>query len=220
MTGGMLPQQDDALAIIELCRRRGKPVAVGGPDAMSSPDTYRHADFLVLGEAEGLIDQFVAAWSAGAESRRVRRREIPGRRHQEPDAALRPAQFRALSLYRRAVLPRLPVQLRILRHHRALWPGAARQDQRADARRARHALPARPSRPCGFRRRQSHRQQEGAQALPAGADRLAEGARLSVPVLHRSLDESRRRCGTAADAAGSEFLPHLRRHRKSGYERR
>jgi radical SAM superfamily enzyme YgiQ (UPF0313 family) len=66
MTGGMLPQQDDALAIIELCRRRGKPVAVGGPDAMSSPDTYRHADFLVLGEAEGLIDEFVAAWSAGA----------------------------------------------------------------------------------------------------------------------------------------------------------
>jgi radical SAM superfamily enzyme YgiQ (UPF0313 family) len=67
MTGGMLPQQDDALEIIELCRRRGKPVAIGGPDAMSSPDTYRHADFLVLGEAEGLIDQFVAAWSAGAE---------------------------------------------------------------------------------------------------------------------------------------------------------
>jgi radical SAM superfamily enzyme YgiQ (UPF0313 family) len=67
MTGGMLPQQDDVLEIIELCRRRGKPVAIGGPDAMSRPDTYRHADFLVLGEAEGLIDQFVAAWSAGAE---------------------------------------------------------------------------------------------------------------------------------------------------------
>src|SRR5271170_7175999 len=67
MTGGMLPQQDDALEIIELCRRRGKPAAIGGPDAMSTPDTYRHADFLVLGEAEGLIDRFVAAWSAGAE---------------------------------------------------------------------------------------------------------------------------------------------------------
>jgi radical SAM superfamily enzyme YgiQ (UPF0313 family) len=66
MTGGMLPQRDDALEIIELCRRRGKPVVIGGPDAMSSPDTYRHADFLVLGEAEGLIDQFVEAWSAGA----------------------------------------------------------------------------------------------------------------------------------------------------------
>jgi hypothetical protein len=48
------------------------------------------------------------------DDRRVRRREISGRRHQEPDAALRSAQFPALSLYRRAVLPGLPVQLRIL----------------------------------------------------------------------------------------------------------
>jgi radical SAM superfamily enzyme YgiQ (UPF0313 family) len=66
MTGGMLPQQDDALWLIELCRSRGKPVVIGGPDAMSSPDIYRDADFRVLGEAEGLIDQFIAAWSAGA----------------------------------------------------------------------------------------------------------------------------------------------------------
>lgn len=66
MTGGMLPQQDDTLHLIDFCRSRGKPVVVGGPDAMSSPDIYRHADFLVLGEAEGLIDRFVDAWSAGA----------------------------------------------------------------------------------------------------------------------------------------------------------
>ena len=66
MTGGMLPQQLDALEIIERCKTQGKPVAIGGPDAMSSPEIYRHADFLVLGEAEGLVDQFVAAWSAGA----------------------------------------------------------------------------------------------------------------------------------------------------------
>ncbi len=68
MTGGMMPQQDDALSIIALCKRLGKPVAVGGPDAMSSPEAYANADFRVLGEAEGLIDQFVDAWSAGAES--------------------------------------------------------------------------------------------------------------------------------------------------------
>jgi hypothetical protein len=68
MTGGMLPQQDDTLVVIETCKKRGAPVAVGGPDAMSSPETYARADFLVLGEAEGLIDQFVAAWSTGARS--------------------------------------------------------------------------------------------------------------------------------------------------------
>src|SRR5262249_12297529 len=58
----------DTLVIIEMCKTRGKPVVVGGPDAMSRPDAYRHAEFLVLGEAEGLIDQFVDAWSAGAAS--------------------------------------------------------------------------------------------------------------------------------------------------------
>jgi radical SAM superfamily enzyme YgiQ (UPF0313 family) len=68
MTGGMLPQQDDALWLIDHCRARGTPVVVGGPDAMSSPDIYRQADFLVLGEAEGLIEQFIEAWSEGAKS--------------------------------------------------------------------------------------------------------------------------------------------------------
>jgi len=70
MTGGMLPQQRDTLTLIELCHDRGKPVVVGGPDATSSPDVYGAADFLVLGEAEGIIDEFVAAWSSGAKAGR------------------------------------------------------------------------------------------------------------------------------------------------------
>jgi radical SAM superfamily enzyme YgiQ (UPF0313 family) len=65
MTGGMLPQQDDTLALIALARSLAKPVAVGGPDATSSPDVYRGADFLVLGEAEAVIADFINAWSAG-----------------------------------------------------------------------------------------------------------------------------------------------------------
>jgi len=66
MTGGMLPQRLDTLKIIELCQAHCKPVVVGGPDAMSSPETYAPADFLVLGEAEGIIDAFVDAWHSGA----------------------------------------------------------------------------------------------------------------------------------------------------------
>jgi radical SAM superfamily enzyme YgiQ (UPF0313 family) len=66
MTGGMLFQQNDTLAIIDRAHAHGKPVVIGGPDVSSSPESYRSADFLVLGEAEGIIDQFVAAWSAGA----------------------------------------------------------------------------------------------------------------------------------------------------------
>src|SRR5262245_23738040 len=61
-TGGMLPQQADTLRLIELCRAQGKPVAVGGPDPTSSPHIYARADFQVLGEAEGVIANFIAAW--------------------------------------------------------------------------------------------------------------------------------------------------------------
>jgi len=66
MTGGMLPQQHDTLEIIDICRGHGKPVVVGGPGATSSPHIYARADFRVLGEAEGIIDKFIAAWDAGA----------------------------------------------------------------------------------------------------------------------------------------------------------
>jgi radical SAM superfamily enzyme YgiQ (UPF0313 family) len=65
MTGGMLPQRPDTLLVIELAQARGKPVAVGGPDATSSPESYAAADFQVLGEAEGIIDAFIAAWDSG-----------------------------------------------------------------------------------------------------------------------------------------------------------
>ena len=32
---------------------------------ISSPDAYAAADFRVLGEAEGVIDAFIAAWNSG-----------------------------------------------------------------------------------------------------------------------------------------------------------
>ncbi|TPQ29765.1 B12-binding domain-containing radical SAM protein [Bradyrhizobium guangdongense] len=67
-TGGMFPQQADTLRLIELCRARGTPVVVGGPDPTSSPHIYELADFRVLGEAESVIDDFVAAWESGARS--------------------------------------------------------------------------------------------------------------------------------------------------------
>lgn len=65
-TGGMLPQQADTLRLIDMCRAAGKPVVVGGPDPTSSPHVYASADFQVLGEAEGVIDEFIAAWYSGA----------------------------------------------------------------------------------------------------------------------------------------------------------
>ena len=65
MTGGMLPQRPDCLEIIRMAQALGKPVVVGGPDLTASPELFEHADFLVLGEAEGVIGQFIEAWNAG-----------------------------------------------------------------------------------------------------------------------------------------------------------
>ena len=70
MTGGMLPQRVDSLEVIRMAQAQGKPVVVGGPDAMSSPELFDHADFLVVGEAEGVIGQFVEAWESGARTGR------------------------------------------------------------------------------------------------------------------------------------------------------
>jgi radical SAM superfamily enzyme YgiQ (UPF0313 family) len=66
MTGGMLPQQPDTLRIVEMAHALGQPVVVGGPDATCSPETYAAADFLVLGEAEEIMADFVAAFEGGA----------------------------------------------------------------------------------------------------------------------------------------------------------
>ena len=67
MTGGMLPQRNDALHLVERAHASGKPVVVGGPDATCAPETYAKADFRVLGEAEEVIAEFLAAWDCGAE---------------------------------------------------------------------------------------------------------------------------------------------------------
>jgi hypothetical protein len=66
MIGGMLPQIFDLLDTIDLCRARGKPVVVGGPGVTSLPESFSKANFRVLGEAEDIIGEFIAAWEAGA----------------------------------------------------------------------------------------------------------------------------------------------------------
>ncbi|MFI4961460.1 MAG: radical SAM protein [Hyphomicrobiales bacterium] len=68
MTGGMLFQQADSLRITAMAHALGKPVVVGGPDVSSHPYVYKACDFQILGEAESVIDAFLAAWQAGQRS--------------------------------------------------------------------------------------------------------------------------------------------------------
>jgi Domain of unknown function (DUF4070)/Radical SAM superfamily len=68
LTGGMLFQQADSLKIVEMAQAHGKVAMVGGPDVTSHPHVYEPSDFRVYGEAESVIDDFIAAWESGARS--------------------------------------------------------------------------------------------------------------------------------------------------------
>ncbi len=148
MTGGMLPQQFDALAVVEQAHRHGKPVIVGGPDATSSPHAYASADFRVLGEAEDVLKQFIQAWEAGERSGTFVAEKF------QVDVTTTPVpRFDLINfsdyLYVGVQFSRVASSAS-LRHHRALWPQAADKVERTDAGGARCA--ARPwlSRPCRF----------------------------------------------------------------------
>ena len=65
MTGGMLAQHNDMAELIRIAHAHGKPIVVGGPAITSVPEGYRDADFQILGEAEGIIDKFLEAWTMG-----------------------------------------------------------------------------------------------------------------------------------------------------------
>ena len=65
LTGGMLPQQQSILRLIDRAHAFGLSVVVGGPDPTSQPHLYRSADFLVLGEGEITIPMLLADLAAG-----------------------------------------------------------------------------------------------------------------------------------------------------------
>ena len=91
MVGCMMPQQQDAKRVIALAHARGKPVVIGGPDVTSSPDVYAEAEFRVLGEAEAIMADFVAAWRDGATRGHLHRHGV-SRPGDLSVAALRPAE--------------------------------------------------------------------------------------------------------------------------------
>ncbi|GEO99408.1 B12-binding domain-containing radical SAM protein [Methylobacterium haplocladii] len=71
MAGGMLPQEPDLRAIVARCNRLGVPVCLGGPAPTSTPENYETADFIVVGEAEDVIGQFIDAWERGERAGRI-----------------------------------------------------------------------------------------------------------------------------------------------------
>ena len=211
---GMAVQRFRMREILAELKARGVFTVVGGPWAPSSEDYFDAlADVIFIGEAEETWPRFLAEWERGPPPVPLR----AGRedRHDEgADAAVRPAQDAALRLRQRAVLARLPVPVRVLRHHRHLRPPAADQERPADHRRAGGAARRRNA-DVVHRRRQPDRQQEGDQGGPPRRHRLAGGERLSADLLHRGLDRpGRRPRADGADGRG-EHRHRLHRHREA-----
>jgi radical SAM superfamily enzyme YgiQ (UPF0313 family) len=96
LTGGMLAQQRDTLAVIDRAKRSGKTVVVGGPDATSSPHIYDQADYQVLGEAEITLPCWLADFNAAENDlnqpalKQAPRRYEPGSQRADMSKAVRP----------------------------------------------------------------------------------------------------------------------------------
>jgi radical SAM superfamily enzyme YgiQ (UPF0313 family) len=65
LVGGMLVQAPSMLAVIERAKRHGAKVVVGGPAPTSQPQLFPDADIVFQGEAEGRIEDLVAAVAQG-----------------------------------------------------------------------------------------------------------------------------------------------------------
>jgi len=66
--GGMLPQQQSMISIIDKVHQYDCPVVVGGPDPSSQPDLYQSADYIVHGEGEVTIPMFIEDLGKGCRS--------------------------------------------------------------------------------------------------------------------------------------------------------
>lgn len=75
--GGMLPQQQNILKLIELANLDGKFIAVGGPDPSSQPELYGKADAVIVGEGESAIPVWLESWKAGKPGGLFKEKEKP-----------------------------------------------------------------------------------------------------------------------------------------------
>ena len=105
----MIVQKDDLLEQIQLAKDKGKQVAVGGPYATALPHEVAAADYLILDEGEITLPLFVDAIAQGERSGVFRSNG------ERPDVTTTP-------------VPRFDLlELRVLRHYRALWSQAPYQ---------------------------------------------------------------------------------------------
>ncbi len=79
LVGSKIVHRDRALAVIRRAKKRGKPVAVGGPDPTMSPQFYEDVDvdYLCLGEGETIVPKLLKDIEAGVKKKTYRSDELP-----------------------------------------------------------------------------------------------------------------------------------------------
>ena len=113
---GMLVQGPSMKVQIERCKARGLRTVVGGPIASAKDAAIAQADHVVEGEAEEIIAELAADLEADAARAHYVRPNLP-ERHACAAARFAISPTEALQLDGGAVFARLPVHLRVLRHH-------------------------------------------------------------------------------------------------------
>ena len=132
---GMLVQGPSMKSQIARCKARGLRTVVGGPITSAKSSLIAEADHVVEGESEEIIPELAADLERGA-ARPYYTHTAASRRHARSAARFAARRIGPVQLDGRAVFARLPVHLRVLRHHRDLRPPPAHQDARAALRRA------------------------------------------------------------------------------------
>ena len=199
LVSGMHVQRQQIHDIAERAHAAGKVVMLGGPSASASPEMYPDIDYLHIGEMGDATDRLIACLDESvarppAQVRFETKERLPLQDFPIPAYDLIPLKnYLMLTL---AVLERVPVSLRVLRHPQSLRPAAAAQDRRADHRRARCHAPAEGASAGGlFRRRQFRRQSQSRQGHAAAPRRLAAAARLSHELRLRGDAQHRQAAG-------------------------
>ena len=155
--GGMAIQADSARKVIARCNQAGVPVVAGGPLFTARHHEFTGVDHFVLNEAELTLPPFLEDLRHGRPKPLYTTAGMGGPgHHAHADVGAR--RSAGLRHPEHPVLARLPLRLRVLRHHRPLRPRAAHQVGRPGDRRDGGRPPDRLAGPPVLRRRQLHRE--------------------------------------------------------------
>jgi radical SAM superfamily enzyme YgiQ (UPF0313 family) len=133
---GMIVQKRRMLEILQKVRCAGVFTVVGGAYASVDQEFFNgYYDVLFCGEADETWPEFVDRFAAGKSVKRFYKQRQPTDMTKLPKPRFDLLKTDRYATGGGSVFARLPVPLRVLRHHRYLWPPTAIEASRASSRR-------------------------------------------------------------------------------------